>query len=49
MMIFFPWSTVIVWESLMCTDELWDLEHAVSSAENRGLMAHPGFVRSIQR
>lgn len=46
LMIFFfsPWSTVIVWESLMCTDELWDLEHAVGFAENRGLMAHPGFV-----
>lgn len=35
---------MIVWESLMCTDELWDLEHAVGFAENRGLMAHPGFV-----
>lgn len=35
---------MIVWESLMCTDELWDLEHAAGSAGNEGLVAHPRLV-----
>lgn len=35
---------MIVWESLMCTDELWDLEHTVGSAGSKELVAHPGFV-----
>ncbi|RMC03057.1 hypothetical protein DUI87_20250 [Hirundo rustica rustica] len=37
-------SAVIVWESLMFADELWDLEHAVGSAGNGGLLVHPGSV-----